>query len=180
MRYNVAQLLKERAGGSRRHSISGVLHDVDENNPGPTHVDGDVTLIRTLKGILARGSAHLNLVQACSRCLDLIESAVCFEFSEEFLPSIDVDTGASLPTVDADSPDLVIDEHHTLDLTEVLRQYVVVAGACTRPCRSDCKGLCPVCGADLNAGPCGCDVSRSDPRLAVLAKLLHSPDEEQP
>jgi uncharacterized metal-binding protein YceD (DUF177 family) len=178
MRYNVAQLLKERPGGSRCHTISGVLHDVDENNPGATLVGGDATLIRTLKGILASGSAHLSMAQACSRCLAPTESAVSFDFSEEFIPSVDIDTGASLPTVDADSPELVIDEHHTLDLTELLRQYAVLAGACSRPCRPDCRGLCPVCGADLNAGPCGCDVSRTDPRLAVLAELLHSPDEE--
>lgn len=177
MRYNVSQLMKEGPGSSRRYDISGVLHDVDESNPGAIHVDGDVTLIRTLRGVLAKGGAHLMLAQACCRCLVLTDSVVCFEFSEEFIPSIDVETGASLPTVDADGPELVIDEHHTLDLTEVLRQYAVLAAACSRPCRPDCRGLCPVCGADLNAGPCGCDVSMTDPRLAVLAELLHSQDE---
>jgi uncharacterized protein len=38
-------------------------------------------------------------------------------------------------------------------------------------CREDCKGLCPVCGADLNAGACSCEESRTDPRWAALAAL---------
>jgi len=29
-------------------------------------------------------------------------------------------------------------------------------------CRSDCRGLCPRCGADLNAGPCGCGTAEPD------------------
>lgn len=38
-------------------------------------------------------------------------------------------------------------------------------------CRPDCKGLCPVCGADRNAGDCGCDTRTVDPRWAALEKL---------
>ena len=40
-------------------------------------------------------------------------------------------------------------------------------------CSEDCKGLCPRCGADLNLGPCSCK-KETDPRLAVLAKLLEN------
>ncbi|MDR1578878.1 MAG: DUF177 domain-containing protein [Synergistaceae bacterium] len=39
-------------------------------------------------------------------------------------------------------------------------------------CREDCKGLCPICGADRNARDCGCAVDDSDPRLRVLKNLL--------
>ena len=38
-------------------------------------------------------------------------------------------------------------------------------------CRPDCKGLCPVCGKDLNDGPCGCK-NEIDPRMAALGQLL--------
>jgi len=38
-------------------------------------------------------------------------------------------------------------------------------------CRPDCKGLCPVCGTDRNAGDCGCDTRTVDPRWAALEKL---------
>lgn len=39
-------------------------------------------------------------------------------------------------------------------------------------CREDCKGLCSVCGADLNKGDCGCDRTSYDPRLSALRDLL--------
>ena len=39
-------------------------------------------------------------------------------------------------------------------------------------CREDCKGLCPVCGCDLNADSCTCDIRTVDPRLAVLKNLF--------
>jgi len=38
-------------------------------------------------------------------------------------------------------------------------------------CREDCRGLCPTCGADLNAGDCGCDRGVTDPRWSGLAAL---------
>ena len=47
-------------------------------------------------------------------------------------------------------------------------------------CSEDCKGLCPKCGRDLNEGECGCDLKEPDPRLAVLAQLLHDPEEADP
>ena len=43
----------------------------------------------------------------------------------------------------------------------------------TRPlCGEECRGLCPRCGANLNAGPCGCPASVTGGRLAVLQTLL--------
>ncbi len=39
-------------------------------------------------------------------------------------------------------------------------------------CVESCKGLCPVCGANLNEGDCGCDRSQRDPRLDKLRELL--------
>ena len=174
MIYNVAQLLKEGVGASRRHTVSGDLYDIDENNPGATHAKGEALLVRTPKGILVTGKVHLRITQACRRCLEMMETEVSFELEEEFLPSIDIETGASLPIADNDEKDLVIDEHHTLDLTEVLRQYAVVAGMTPGLCRPDCRGLCPNCGKNLNLGLCECDVSEIDPRLSVLADLLES------
>ncbi len=40
-------------------------------------------------------------------------------------------------------------------------------------CDENCKGICPNCGADLNAGTCRCDKQEIDPRLEVLKKLLN-------
>ena len=41
-------------------------------------------------------------------------------------------------------------------------------------CSQDCLGLCPNCGKDLNAGPCGCKEEPSDLRMAVIGELFGS------
>jgi uncharacterized protein len=57
-----------------------------------------------------------------------------------------------------------------LDLTEAVREELILAVPPFVTCRDDCRGLCPRCGADLNAGPCGCQ-QETDPRWAALTKL---------
>ncbi|NLG50936.1 MAG: DUF177 domain-containing protein [Chloroflexi bacterium] len=179
MLYNVAQLLKEHVGASRHYEIAGELQNVDEYNPGAVPVDGEVTFIRTPRGILAKGIAHLSLVQPCRRCLELTKADVRFDFEEEYIPSIDIETGAALPITDEDEEELIIDEHHILDLSEVLRQYAVIEASRGALCAVECKGLCPTCGANLNEGPCGCIRENLDPRLAELAKLLGSDQDRE-
>lgn len=174
MLYNVAQLLKGGVGASRHYEVSGELWNIDELNPGPVPVGGEVTLVRTPRGILASGTAHMKLVQACRRCLELAETEVSFSFEEEYIPSIDIETGANLPITDEDEKALLIDEHHILNLSEVLRQYAVIELTGGALCQPECKGLCPTCGANLNLGPCGCSRETIDPRLAALAKLLEN------
>jgi uncharacterized protein len=176
MLYNVAQLFKEGIGASRQRELTGELVQIDENNPGPIAVAGTVLLVRTPRGILATGQVHLRLVQTCRRCLETTEAEVEIAFEEEFVPSIDFETGAKLP-VNEDEPELIIDEHHILDLTEVLRQYAVMSASDAVLCRPDCRGLCPQCGQNLNLGPCACATTHVDPRLASLAQLLGTMDD---
>jgi len=43
-----------------------------------------------------------------------------------------------------------------VDVRPAVREEVALAVSAYPLCRDDCAGLCPRCGADLNAGPCGC------------------------
>lgn len=176
--FNVSQLLKEGIGSSRERQLSGELYDIDEHNPGPVHVEGHVHLLVTPDGVLATGEARLKMTQVCRRCLELAEDLVTIEIEEEFVPKIDVVTGRPMPATDLDEPELIIDEHHTLDLSEVLYQYAVAQTLKPAYCEANCKGLCPVCGANWNVEQCACDTSRVDPRLASLAQLLEAPENE--
>lgn len=180
MLYNVAQLLKEGIGSSRRLEIDGDLLELDENNPGPTRVQGHVKLLRTVGGVLAVGRVHLKLIQPCRRCLRLTENTVSFDVEEEFVPSVGVETGATLALAGDQAPELVIDEYHVLDLTEVLRQYVVMAATRHGLCRPDCRGLCPKCGRVRDLEPCDCESDDVDPRFAILAQLLGAHSRNQP
>jgi uncharacterized protein len=59
-----------------------------------------------------------------------------------------------------------------IDLRGALREELLLALPQWVVCREDCRGLCPRCGADLNAGPCGCPPA-VDPRWSGLAALKH-------
>jgi uncharacterized protein len=58
-----------------------------------------------------------------------------------------------------------------LDLAGFLQELIALGLPVKPLCREDCPGLCGRCGADLGAGPCGCEEKRSDSPFAVLASL---------
>ncbi len=58
-----------------------------------------------------------------------------------------------------------------LFLADVLKEQVLLALPLKVICRSDCRGLCPSCGANLNHEECRCETHATDPRLAPLARL---------
>lgn len=170
--YNVAQLLRKGVGAERQYAISGFLSRVDENNPGGRAISGSVRLVRTPKGILVTGNAKLALGMVCRRCLEVFDGEIAFDFEEEFIASVDLLTGASLPVAEDEDPSLILTEQHILDLTEVLRQYAVLTATLEGLCSPDCRGLCPGCGQNLNMGDCECGRARGDPRFSALAQLL--------
>jgi uncharacterized protein len=177
--FNVAQLLKEGTGASRQRELSGELRNIDDNSPEPVRVEGRVHLVVTPEGVLAMGEATMTLRQTCRRCLESTDATVTIEIEEEFYPTIDIETGRQASMEHDDEPELLIDEHHILDLTEVLRQYAIAQTLEPGYCRADCKGLCPVCGVNRNLETCTCETQQVDPRLAILAQLLGTSESQE-
>lgn len=59
-----------------------------------------------------------------------------------------------------------------IDLTDIVLNEITAELPMKPLCTTDCKGLCPVCGANSNQADCGCKVEKIDSRLQVLQKLL--------
>src|SRR5574341_1254798 len=64
----------------------------------------------------------------------------------------------------------VVADAVAVDLRPAVREELILAVPRFVECRADCRGLCPRCGKDLNAGPCGCPPA-TDLRWAALASL---------
>jgi uncharacterized protein len=174
MLYNMAQLLKARVGTSIEAEIDeeDVQFDDDIKVIGP--LTGHVRMRRTNQGLLVDGWVDLTLELSCNRCLKEFEQPMHVTFEELFYPTVDVVSGLPLPHTEINEEDTFpIDAHHQVDLTEAVRQNVLVALPMVTLCQEDCLGLCPQCGHDLNLGPCECKPV-VDERLSVLQKLLQN------
>lgn len=172
MKYNVSQLLKEQSGGIRHYTLNEDVSGLDNEVSPLSTLNGEIRLIRTADGILVQGTLNTSLELVCSRCLESFSKVVRFVLEEEFRPAIDISTGASLPQLADDEQATRIDAHHILDLTEVVRQDILLAIPPFPICRSHCAGLCPKCGQNWNNGSCDCTDEFVDPRLEVLKQLI--------
>ncbi len=172
MRINVAQLLKEQSGNAREYDLREDIANLDPEIIPLSALTGNAQLIRTADGVLVRGTMRTNLEMNCSRCLEPFSMPVKFLLEEEFRPSIDITTGATLPHRVEDETATQIDAHHILDLYEVVRQNILLAIPAHPVCRNNCAGLCPECGQNLNTNPHQHTHEEIDPRLEVLKQLL--------
>jgi uncharacterized protein len=169
MEINVSQLLREPIGSVRDYEIN---EDADISGDGGGRlVQGKVRLMRTPRSILAECALGTDVELTCSRCLSPFRYPVTLNFKEEYLPTIDVVSGAPLPPPE-EAGAFTIDEHHILNLTEAVRQYTLLATPMKPLCHEDCAGLCPSCGHNLNEGRCDCTAPTIDPRWSKLTKLL--------
>ncbi|XUW99561.1 MAG: DUF177 domain-containing protein [Dehalogenimonas sp.] len=134
--FNVAQLEKGPIGSTRDYQIDDPL-TVDGQD---INIKGSVKFTRTNRSVLVAANLKTALPLECCRCLNEYECPLEVQFEEEFFPTLDVTSG--LP-VDVEDPEesFTIDEHHVLDLSEAIRQYVILAQPMKPLCRVDCPGI---------------------------------------
>lgn len=174
LQFNVAGLLKGPVGGARVYELRAPVSELDRLDEsfdviGP--FEGVARLLRSTDTVLTRISGVTTVRLECGRCLEPFEAEIEIAAEEEFRPSLDIVTGRPVKDTGDDAA-LVIDEHHILDLSELVRQAILLALPLTPLCRQDCAGLCPVCGNNRNLEPCTCETDTVDPRWSSLGALL--------
>ena len=172
---HVAQLLKAPVGTVRsdEFSESEPALQAELGLRGP--IIGSVKLTRTSHGILADVRYRAEITQECGRCLGLAESVVENRFSQEFLPTTNINTGLPEDTpTDPDEPRIGAD--HVLELTETVRQDIVLEQPLQPHSRPNCAGQCEVCGANLNEVSCrhATEYEDAEQPLGRLGELLKS------
>ncbi|MBI4233376.1 MAG: DUF177 domain-containing protein [Chloroflexi bacterium] len=170
MRFNVAQLLKEAVGSFRQDTLDEIFPRLED--AGVAWVRGEVKFTKTDRGIWVQGTLQTRAASVCGRCLAEYQQPLTIRFDEEYLPTLDIVTGISLPVTDQEQGAFRIDEHHMLDLLEAVRQYAITSQPMKPLCQDDCRGLCPVCGGNRNEVACDCGTPRVEPRWNELLKLL--------
>ena len=129
--------------------------------PDPLAVRGEV--VNRAGVVMLRYQISGKMPYRCDRCLMQSERKVDSSFEHIVVQSLEDET---LDDAYLTAPDglLVLDEIAGADIQLSLPQVML--------CKEDCKGLCPMCGADLNKESCGCKPDDGDPRMAVLKNLL--------
>lgn len=176
--FNVAQLLKERVGSTRKFHFDtpNLVLDADPGEGEALHaqqVHGDVKVTRLSDGLLVQGDMDAKVLLECSRCLESFTTPVDARLEEQYLPTIDVETGAPMRREEFDENDQAfeIDQNHMMDLTEPVRQALLVALPMKPLHSEDCKGICLQCGANLNHTDCGHADDAPDNRWSGLREL---------
>jgi len=100
--------------------------------------------------LIVRGAIFVQAAAVCARCLKQLALPVRID---EY--TFDCDAGKG----------------DIIDLTENIREHIIIALPMKQLCAEECKGLCPRCGKDLNVAGCDCSKKIVDPRFGGLDKL---------
>jgi uncharacterized protein len=158
---------------------------------GPMHVEGRLSKLD--RRVVFEGQARARLQAPCSRCLGGVTVEVPVAYRLDYVPEDEVMGRGSMRDHEDDDgrhdgrprgtfrTDEVNEETYqgkVIDLDPMLREQLLLALPGYPVCRDDCKGLCTVCGTNLNERDCGCDRRVPDPRWAGLQTLKQKSKEE--
>jgi len=120
------------------------------------------------------GRVETRVGLTCGRCLKTFETLLSETFALTFVRkgALPDDSGGPLEKeLMAEEIGLVDFSGERIDLSDAIQEQVILMLPQRPLCSESCKGLCPRCGTDLNAGGCGCEPPGVDDRLAVLKQL---------
>ena len=139
---------------------SGVFPIVEKD---PVHVR---VSHRKNKELEIQAETRVSALIPCDRCLSEVKEEISLCFTKQ------VDLGTS----DAELPEgfdesNFIDGYY-LDVDKMLYNEILIGWPTKVLCREDCKGICNVCGQNLNKGTCDCEDTSLDPRMSVVRDLF--------
>ncbi len=150
---------------------------VDEDLECDSPIVGSIIFSNTGSVLLVDGQISTRVVLECSRCLRYyqmdVDSVIEEQFPLETKPIGPRGRHIQVVVEEDENPDAgKLFEGALFNLTEMLRQNIMLSLP-TQPLHDpDCKGLCPHCGTDLNDFTCDCDLTPVNPSLSKLGELL--------
>lgn len=121
-------------------------------------MDVALKIIRSGLRLMVTGSVSYRARLECSMCACEYECDFDEPLAAEFLSCDDLPAEPGRKTECEDRDGL---HGNWLDLLPMVRDAIHLAVPIAPRCRPDCRGLCPICGADLNKGQCGCALAEA-------------------
>lgn len=123
------------------------LEGLDFTIVGPVEVSGRLQATEG-EGYLWRGAIRATVSGDCRRCLGPVEQVIDDRVDVLFSSDPELADDPSVYALPANPA--------AIDVTGAVREELALRASAFPLCREECRGLCPRCGADLNAGPCEC------------------------
>ena len=127
---------------------------------------------RTEHKVVVEGEFSAIAEVECDRCLKPVELPMRSDFRLEYVTA---ETYKSLEVAELAQEDLALSifDGEFIDVDDILREQLLLAIPTHTICQENCKGFCPVCGANRNVTDCNCNVTEMDPRWKGLKKLVN-------
>lgn len=164
MRVNVSGI--PEAGLQRELKLPITVNDSER--PDVAHVF--IKIFRFAKRVIIEGSVNISVSLKCSRCLNEFFYPLNAVFMEEYNPAEDIGTEDEQELTNEEL-DIGFYRNDEIDVSEVVKEQVLLSVPMKPLCKTECRGMCSRCGKDLNKGPCKCEAEKIDPRLAPLEKF---------
>ncbi|HVB98196.1 MAG TPA: DUF177 domain-containing protein [Candidatus Dormibacteraeota bacterium] len=116
------------------------------------------------------GNLHTRIELNCARCLESVPEEVSRDFDLLYRPMVWAPRDEAV-RLSVDESEIAFFEGDGLFLADIISEQINLAVPMKVICRSDCRGLCAHCGANLNYEQCSCEARIADPRLASLERF---------
>jgi len=146
-----------------RFDYLGDSYEFAHKNP----VDLTITNLGNKMAML-EGSTNISLTLFCSRCLKEITYPMDINFQKE----IDFNLSEEERAEGLDETNYIIG--YNLDVDILIYDEVLIGFPMQLLCAEDCKGLCKICGTNLNKETCDCDTTVYDPRMSVIRDIFNN------
>ncbi len=117
-----------------------------------------------VKELYITGQAKVTVEIPCDRCLKGID----IPFYLDFKKRVNLDEEAE----DKESDETNYIDGYYLDVDKLLYNEILVGWPMKVLCSESCKGICSVCGQNLNEGTCDCEDTGLDPRMSVIRDVF--------
>src|SRR5437016_6223347 len=161
----------EESGGryARTYEVDQLAFDEHELHLiEPVSVEGRIR--RKDEVVELRGRLRTKIAIPCGRCLKSVELPIDVEFAERFTPAVSW-KDEEQHELSEDELNLAAFDGEGIDMDDLVREEIILALPGHVLCDETCKGLCPACGADRNAGSCDCTSKQIDSRWEKLKDL---------
>ncbi len=141
--------------------ISGQAYEIVKRGPVKLAISNQGN-----QELLISAKMELAVAIPCSRCLKDVITEFCLDFSRE----VDMKMSEEERCEQMEENNYIAG--YELDVDALIADEIVLQWPMKVLCKEDCKGICPVCGKNLNEQECDCDRTVLDPRMAAFLDIF--------